>query len=196
MCSVVYGFLKVRGLTDRVRSKSDSEFFDEFMEIRMPLFRQWVESGRLNALPGAVDLVKNLYSRFGPLGVATGSTPPINSLILDDFLRLSNELPRNLRVYGSEMPDRCGKPNPLIWLVAAHRLQVEPKRLVAFEDRWSGALSALIAGYGMVVAVPEDGNAEPFEREIAKYWGLFPEGSFANDSNRLVMLSSLSAVKP
>ena len=53
-----------------------------------------------------------------------------------------------------------GKPAPDIYLEAARRLGVDPRRVVAFEDSANGAAAARAAGM-KVIAVPNRQYADP-----------------------------------
>jgi HAD superfamily hydrolase (TIGR01509 family) len=102
---------------------------------------------RLPLLPGAVEAVERLASRW-PLGLASSSNRPLIDAVLD----LSG-LGRFFRVTVSSEEVARGKPSPDVYLEAARRLGVAPERTAAVEDSHSGIRSARAAGM-RVVAIP------------------------------------------
>jgi len=101
----------------------------------------------LPLLPGAAEAVRRIADRW-PLGLASSSNRPIIDLVLE--LAGIEEL-FDVTV-SSEEVDR-GKPAPDVYLEAATRLGVEPRRGAAIEDSTNGLLAARAAGLG-VVAIP------------------------------------------
>jgi len=104
----------------------------------------------LPLLPGAVDAVRALGSRW-PLGLASSANRPLISLVLEEA-----DLAACFDATVSSEEVERGKPAPDVYLEAARRLGVEPRRCVAVEDSTNGLWSAHAAGMA-VVAVP---NAE------------------------------------
>lgn len=99
----------------------------------------------INALPGAIDLVKRLSKKY-PLAVASGTRTP----------RLSASLKR-LGIYdcfqvviGNEQVWH-GKPAPDIFLKAAKELQVDPESCLVFEDQPKGLEAAKAASMFCIV---------------------------------------------
>ncbi len=101
----------------------------------------------LPLLPGAVEAVERLAARW-PLGLASSS----NRVLIDLVLELSG-LARYFRVTVSSEEVARGKPAPDVYLEAARRLSVEPRRAAAVEDSEAGIRSASAAGL-RVVAIP------------------------------------------
>jgi HAD superfamily hydrolase (TIGR01509 family) len=101
----------------------------------------------LPLVAGAREAVALMAESF-PLGLASSSNRPLIDAVLDQaglaalFAATvsSEEVPR-------------GKPAPDVYLEAARRLAVEPKRCVAIEDSHAGIGSAKAAGM-RVVAIP------------------------------------------
>lgn len=57
-----------------------------------------------------------------------------------------------------------GKPAPDTYLHAAGLLDVEPRRMIGFEDALSGVEALRAAGYGLVVGVDRNGNGDGLSR--------------------------------
>ena len=93
------------------------------------------------AAPGAVDLLDWLTACGLPLAVASSSRVQWVETCLDAIgIRRYFD-----RIVGGDMVTR-GKPDPEIFLVAAHQLRAQPARCVVFEDSPAGVTAASRAG--------------------------------------------------
>jgi HAD superfamily hydrolase (TIGR01509 family) len=101
----------------------------------------------LPLLPGAQQAVPRLAARW-PLGLATSSNRPIIELVLE----LAG-LAACFQVTVSSEEVGRGKPAPDVYLEAARRLGIPPRRCAAIEDSHNGIRSAHAAGM-TVVAIP------------------------------------------
>jgi HAD superfamily hydrolase (TIGR01509 family) len=99
--------------------------------------------------PGIRPLLKRLTERRLRLAVATSSA---RKLALDTLSATGLDKYFDSLVGGDEI--KQGKPFPEIYLRAAARLKVPPKRCVAFEDSTAGLAAATSAGMFTIV-VPE-----------------------------------------
>ncbi|MDP9187773.1 MAG: HAD family phosphatase [Actinomycetota bacterium] len=102
---------------------------------------------RLPLLPGAVEAVERLAARW-PLAIASSSNREVIDLVLDlaGFAGLFEA------TVSSEEVGR-GKPGPDVYLEAARRLGVDPRRCAAIEDSHNGIAAADAAGM-RVIAIP------------------------------------------
>jgi len=98
-------------------------------------------------IPGAVEAVRRCAERW-PLAVASSSNPELIEVVLD-AAGLRDLFP----VAVSSQEVARGKPAPDVYLEAARRLGVDPRRCAAVEDSHNGIRSAKSAGM-RVVAVP------------------------------------------
>ena len=98
-------------------------------------------------LPGAVETVRSLAARW-PLGLASSS----NRELIDLVLETSGLVPYFTATVSSEEVPR-GKPAPDVYLEAARRLGVDPRRCAAVEDSENGIRSAKDARM-RVIAIP------------------------------------------
>jgi beta-phosphoglucomutase len=114
---------------------------DEVGERKEQLYRAAAERQGVTLLPGVRALMEGLHE----LGVrqAIGSSAPRANL--DLILRLTGIEPLLAAVVGAEDTTR-GKPDPQVFLVAAGRLGVEPRRCVVFEDAPAGVRAARAGG--------------------------------------------------
>jgi HAD superfamily hydrolase (TIGR01509 family) len=126
----------------------------------------------LPLLPGAVEAVHRLAARW-PLGLATSSNRPV----IDTVLEAAHLTPFFAATVSSEEVAR-GKPAPDVYVEAARRLGVDPRRAAAIEDSHNGIRSARAAGM-RVVAIPNPH---------------FPPGDALDEAD--VVLSSLDELTP
>ena len=105
---------------------------------------------RATAAPGAVDLLDWLTACGLPLAVASSSRVQWVETCLDAIgVRRYFD-----RIVAGDMVTR-GKPDPEIFLVAAHQLRAQPGRCVVFEDSPAGVTAASRAGmYTIAVSTP------------------------------------------
>lgn len=118
-------------------------------EISAEVVRRMLERYRhkLPLIPGAVEAVERLAARW-PLGLASSS----NRELIDAALEAAG-LALYFRVTVSSEEVERGKPAPDVYLEAARRLGVAPKRCAAVEDSRNGIRSAKAAEM-RVIAIP------------------------------------------
>jgi HAD superfamily hydrolase (TIGR01509 family) len=122
---------------------------DDMDEINSEVVRRMLEAYRreLPLLPGAVAAVRRTADAF-PLALASSS----NREVFEEVLELAGLADCFRATVSSEEVER-GKPAPDVYLEAARRLGVDPKRCAAVEDSHAGIRSARAAGM-RVVAIP------------------------------------------
>lgn len=80
-----------------------------------------------------------------PLAIATSARKPYTNFILDGL---------NIRKFFQQIATAeeitKGKPDPEIYLLAANKLGVDPRKCLAFEDALSGIKSAQAAGLKVI----------------------------------------------
>jgi beta-phosphoglucomutase-like phosphatase (HAD superfamily) len=129
--------------------------FDEFM-ARVSRVADGLSAGGfpVRVLEGARPLMQRLRSRRVPVAIVTGSMrhevgPALELVGVADLVTI---------VVAAE-DYSPGKPDPAGYLHAAHLLDVDATRCVAFEDSTAGIASARAAG--MVVVANADANPHP-----------------------------------
>ena len=127
-------------------------------EISREVVRRMLErySHQLPLIDGAVDAVKRMAKRWS-LGLASSS----NRELIDRTLEVSGLALYFRATVSSEEVGR-GKPAPDVYLEAAQRLALDPRRGAAIEDSASGIRSAAAAGL-YVVAIPNRAFPPPDE---------------------------------
>jgi HAD superfamily hydrolase (TIGR01509 family) len=128
---------------DSLGVRLEADEIDRLVVARMESFYR----ARLPLLPGAVDAVRALASRW-PLGLASSS----NREIIDLALSLAGVADAFAVTVSSEEVAR-GKPAPDVYLEACRRLDVPAAESVAVEDSSNGLRSASAAEMS-VIAVP------------------------------------------
>jgi HAD superfamily hydrolase (TIGR01509 family) len=109
--------------------------------------------------PGVIETLDFFAARKMPMAVATSTNADrarahLQSVgILDRFSTIAG---------GDEVSQ--GKPAPDIFLLAAKKLGVDPKRCIAFEDSDAGVLSAHRAGMPVIMVI----DIKPPEPEAAR----------------------------
>jgi pseudouridine-5'-monophosphatase len=152
------------------------EYLLERSVLLEELFRQ------VQPLPGARDLTEHLHQHGIPQAVGTSSERRAYEAKTShhkDWFQIFECI-----VIGDDPAVQRGKPAPDIFLVAAERLDAEPKSCLVFEDSPAGVQGARAAGM-WVIAVPDAeidrkyfGEAhlvlESLERFDPAPWGLPP----------------------
>ena len=120
------------------------------------MLRQWLIEefhGEVCPMPGADSLVKNLAGKID-MAVASGSPSEAISGVLDRF----GWTDCFKAVVSSEEVEK-GKPEPDVFLEAAHRLGCPPENVLVFEDSIHGVHAAKKAGMTCFVVPSTDNPA-------------------------------------
>lgn len=179
---------------------TESEFVPMFRELRGDRFQELCRLGAIEAMPGAVEFLERAFERFGALAINTGSPEVISSAILQSALGsridLDRVFPEKLRTYGDEVGASFGKPDPAGYLLASRKLGIPPWSLAAAVDRGNDAISALRAGYALVVIVPEDHDVAPLftygKHDAVGYLSSLPDENELKNSSRMMTVGSLA----
>lgn len=111
-------------------------------ELREQYLIKAIQENPLPAFPGVLELIDTaLRSNDFRVAIATSASLELSQAILE-----SAKVPYEKMVYvtGSEITRK--KPDPELFLVAARRMNTEPKNCVVFEDAPSGVQAAKAAG--------------------------------------------------
>ena len=105
--------------------------------------------------PGLVDFLADLTAHNVPMAVGTSAPVGNIAFTLDGT---------GIRAYFASVVDASmiqkGKPDPEIYLTAAHQLGVAPARCVVFEDAFSGLEAGLRAGMTVIALATTHTRAE------------------------------------
>lgn len=126
-------------LKEKYNLKQSLEELIELKDIRYYDHLKSLDS--LPAVPGAIDLIRNLYNNGLKLAVASSAPIREIDLVMESFGLAEYFLSRTS---GEEVKN--GKPEPDIFLLAADRIGAEPAECVVIEDSRNGMLAAKAAG--------------------------------------------------
>lgn len=117
-------------------------------------------------LPGADKLISHLFQQKVPMAICTGSDEWEFDLKTRNLQKWLDKIP--LRVLsGSDPAVKHGKPAPDPYLITLERMgkQIDPQKVLVFEDSINGVKSALAAGMNCIMVpqwefVDENGKKE------------------------------------
>jgi beta-phosphoglucomutase len=116
------------------------EQMEKLAEKKNKWFVEYIESIRPEEIyPGVLDLIHNLRKKKIKVGLASSSR---NSPRVIELLGIAKDF--DTLIDGTMIIHT--KPDPEIFLLAAHRLGVDPAHCVVFEDAAAGVEAALAAG--------------------------------------------------
>jgi alpha,alpha-trehalase len=132
--------------------------------LKNSFFRQHLQEEGVELYPGAVDLIRRLGERGFATAIISSSRNCREVLAAAGVEGLFDTV-----VDGNES-DRLGlpgKPAPDIFLEAARRLEVDPRRAVVVEDALAGVEAGRRGGFGCVLGVDRSGQAQALREKGA-----------------------------
>ena len=163
-------------LPEWLGGEADPERIRRVAEAKEALYRERIRDRGIVALPGAVALVRSLHTGGWRQAIAS-SAPRLNVEVVGRALDFAHLVETTV---GAE-DVRVGKPDPEVFLIAAERVGVTPRRCVVVEDASAGIEAARRAGMrcigvggtetgtaDIVVGSLEDLPADAFERLIPR----------------------------
>jgi beta-phosphoglucomutase family hydrolase len=148
----IRSFLAARSISLPEGSEHDPEDADTVRalgERKTRLFLQALKRG-INPAAGAEALLKKL--READIRTAVGSSSKNTTAILQ-AARLEHHFDVCVDGLVSEALRFPGKPDPALFLEAARRLNVQPSRVILFEDALAGVEAGKRGGFGCVVGL-------------------------------------------
>jgi HAD superfamily hydrolase (TIGR01509 family) len=148
------GGVPVTGVVDAINLRDGSSIpAEEFATRKEDLYYELIH--QLQPVPEVLEQIHHHHGKI-PFAVVSGSTRDsvVKSLVALNILNLFDTL-----VCAGDYTH--GKPSPEPFLLAAHRLNVDPTRCLVFEDADVGIQSATAAGMASVRI------AQPWERVTA-----------------------------
>lgn len=119
-------------------SPAEMAYVDEAKEAR---YRELIESQGIELLPGVAEWIQRFKAAGWQQAVAS-SAPPENVATIAHVLHLNGNF--QAMICGADV--QRGKPDPDIFLAAAHRLSVPPQHCLVIEDASTGIEAAHRAG--------------------------------------------------
>jgi HAD superfamily hydrolase (TIGR01509 family) len=121
------------------------------------VFSQILEEEGIAPYPGSLALMDALTAAGVPIAVVSSSKNAADVLAAAG---IAERFPVVVDGVVAERENLPSKPAPDVFLAAARRLGVSPKRAVAVEDALSGVASAAAGGFGLVVGVDRGAGAD------------------------------------
>jgi trehalose-phosphatase len=127
-------------------------------------FRQKINEQGVETYPAAVQFLHRLRENKVKTAIVSSSK---NCSFILEAAGLSDFF--DTKVDGNDLDQYNleGKPDPDIFLEAAKRLEVEPKRSVIFEDAISGVIAGKRGGFGCVIGMARRNNSSQLFEEGA-----------------------------
>jgi HAD superfamily hydrolase (TIGR01509 family) len=128
-------------------------------KVKTDLFMTLIESGKLPLRPGIRRLVDEAIADGLKMAVCSTSNERAVQAVVD--VMLGQERARHITVFAGDVVAKK-KPDPAIYLLAADKLKLDPKRCVVIEDSNNGLRAAKAAGMKCVVTVSSYTSEEDF----------------------------------
>jgi beta-phosphoglucomutase len=109
---------------------------DSITKTKEEYFRHIIQQN-LNAFPGVINLLK-LIRENSIFSAIASSAPMENILLILNGLGIKDYF--QAIVFGKEVSE--GKPSPMVYLLAAQKLGVEPRNCIVIEDATAGVVGA------------------------------------------------------
>ena len=114
------------------------------------MFRELLKEGNVEVYQSSVDLIMNLSHRGYKVAVASSSR---NCTEVLEAAGIADLFDTQVDGIDIESLDLKGKPDPDMFLEAARRLGIDPRRCVVLEDAISGVQAGRSGGFGLVIGV-------------------------------------------
>jgi beta-phosphoglucomutase family hydrolase len=147
----VSGFLISRGIT------TDLTTIHELGERKGQYFLEHLHRDGVHAFPDTMALIDRLDAAgltYGVISASRNCAEVLTAAGLQDVfeVRVDGLVAREL--------DLPGKPDPAVFLLAAHWLGVTPLRTVVVEGSLAGVEAGRAGGFGLVIGVDRTGHAD------------------------------------
>lgn len=133
---------------DEVGDDADAreEMVKELHALKTALFMELVDSGKVPLRPGVARLVGEARAAGVPIAVCSTSNEKAVQRIVDQL----GDASEGIQVFAGDVVPKK-KPSPDIYLLAAEKLRVDPKKVCVVEDSFIGLAAARAAGMPCVV---------------------------------------------
>ncbi|MCQ2470115.1 MAG: HAD family phosphatase [Ruminococcus sp.] len=138
--------------------------FDEVRSLRIRLMNDFIDKNGFDVKRGLFELLDYLKAHGIKIAVATATSRDRAEMYLNKIHALEYF---DTVICGDMVKN--GKPEPDIYLTAAHELDLPPQECAAFEDSPNGLKSAFAAGC-KVIMIPDlsqpDSETEPYTHAV------------------------------
>jgi beta-phosphoglucomutase len=140
-------------------SYSVSELVEMTDTIVTPYFESFE---KLDPMPGVEELIQFSHEKKIPLALASSSFPNVIKIILE-----KTGLKKYFNVVVDSQMAGASKPEPDIFLLAAKKLEISPKKCLVIEDSTNGIKAAKTAG---MTCIAFAGPGSEFQNQIEADW--------------------------
>ncbi len=176
---------------------------DIFTDICKSNWEEVARAGKISWKPGVANLFSQIRKMNTPTAMYTGTIRQMADIDIDVVMQARDLFKEPFIITSDDMRvSNVEKSDPTGWSLMANEInlhyEVNSENMLGFEDRASGALGALRAGFKFVIVIPDPNdapsNVDPMKFDL--YWdkkGLIKKHleSNPNDLGRLVFLRSL-----
>jgi alpha,alpha-trehalase len=156
----VAAFLAARGITLSAGQPSDGEDVETVWGLgnrKDRYFRERLEHDGVRVFPTTVALVRRLQRRGVQTAVISANR---NCQAVLEAAGLGDLFPVRVDGVLAAQLGLPGKPDPAVFLEAAHRLGVEPDATVVVEDARAGVEAGRRGGFALVIGVDRTGHPD------------------------------------
>ncbi len=122
------------------RTLTESEV-EDFSKQKAEIYKQILKSSEVKEVPGARDFVRRMKERGLKIAIGTGNKPYVI-----DYILQKTGMTEFIDVILANKYVKHSKPDPEMFLMAAHRLNTLPQECLVFEDAVNGIEAARLAG--------------------------------------------------
>jgi trehalose 6-phosphate phosphatase len=159
----VKSFLESRGIklpNGDSEDDPDEETIHALGSKKNKLFHKHLKADGVEVYEHAPDFLQKLRQSGFKTAIISASK---NCTPILEIVGLLKQFDTKVDGVESEQFGLKGKPDPAIFLEAARRLGVEPKRAVVLEDAIAGVQAGSRGGFGLVIGVDRTGHARELE---------------------------------
>lgn len=143
-----------------VTEEEKNELIDQLQENKTNIYKRMI-SEMAKPRPGVIELMDEaINDPKVAVGVCSASTKAAVTKVLDVTLGAERRNKLNVCILGDDVAKL--KPDPLIYLTAAERLNIDPKRCVVVEDSLVGLKAAKGAGMKCLITYTSSTEGEDF----------------------------------
>jgi len=158
--NLTFGQQSVSITRELVGPKIKQEVVEKWANLKERYYREMVKD-KLNPLPGALVLIKELHARNFKLAIGS-SGPPENVDLLLSTLKIKNYF--DVIITAAEVKN--GKPAPDVFLIAAEKLNIKADNCLVIEDAPVGITAARKAGMKVIALRTTHCNVELLDADM------------------------------
>jgi trehalose 6-phosphate phosphatase len=151
-------FLASRGITLKYGSPEDPPEKESVCGLgnrKNQYFREYLKNNGVESYQSTIDFINDLKSKNKPVAVISSSK---NAKAVLEAAKVSDLFHVVVDGVVSSELHLKGKPEPDIFLEAATRLGVNPRRSIVIEDAISGVEAGRAGGFGLVIGINRSGE--------------------------------------